>query len=95
VFPRTGVAIVVVEWTVPLGGMKIGSGPHRPRHLTAATLPVHPAPPIECFDGPGGSIEFAQHGRSFAAYLLLGPKAPARLAVRARRVVDTLRVASR
>ena len=94
-FPKTAVAIVVVERTVPIGGMKIGSGPRRPRRFTAATLPIQRAPAIECFDGPGGSAQFAEHGRSFAAYVLLGRKAPARLADRARAVLDTLHVASR
>jgi hypothetical protein len=94
-FPRTAVAIVVVEWTEPLGGMKIGSGQRRPRHFTAANLSIHRPPAIECFPGPGGSAEFAEHGRSFAAYVLLGPKAPARLAARARAVLDTLTVARR
>jgi hypothetical protein len=94
-FPKTAVAIVVVEWTQPLGGMKIGSGPRRPRHFTAANLRIQRPPAIECFDGPGGSAQFAEHGRSVAAYVLLGRNAPARLAARARAVLDTLRVASR
>ena len=75
--------------------MPNGSGPRRPRHFTAANLPIQKPPAIECFDGPGGSIQFAEHGRSFAAYVLLGRKAPARLAARARAVLDTLRVAAR
>ncbi len=95
VFPKTGVAIVVVEWTKPLGGMKIGAGPRRPRHFTAASLPVRPPPILECWDGAGGSAQWAEHGRSFAAYVLLGRKAPAALAARARAVLDTLHVASR
>jgi hypothetical protein len=94
-FPEKAVAIVVVEWTMPLGGMKIGVGPPRPRTFTSAGLPIHRAPAIECWGGPGGGIEFAEHGRSFAAYVLLGRKAPARLAARARTVLDTLRVARR
>ena len=94
-FPATAVAIVVVEWTVPLGRMKIGSGPRRPRRFTAANLRIHRPPAIECFDGPGGGAEFAQGGRSLAAYALLGRKAPSSLAVRARTVLDTLRVAPR
>lgn len=94
-FPKTAVAIVVVEWTEPLGGMRIGSGPRRPRRFTAANLRMQRPPAIECFDGPGGAAEFAEHGRSFAAYVLLGRKAPTRLASRARAVLDTLRVASR
>jgi hypothetical protein len=95
VFPKTAVAIVVVEWTRELGGMKIGTGPRRPAHFTASNLPLHRPPAIECFDGPGGSIEFAARGHSFAAYVLLGRKAPARLADRARSVLDTLQIAPR
>jgi hypothetical protein len=94
-FPRTAVAIVVVEWTRPLGGMKIGSGPKKPRHFTARNLPIHPPPIIECFGGPGGAIAFAEHGRSFAAYVLLGRGAPSRLAAQARAVLDTFRAAPR
>src|SRR5262245_49185973 len=37
-FPATEVAIVVVEWTKPIGGMKIGEGPKRPRRFTPANL---------------------------------------------------------
>jgi hypothetical protein len=94
-FPPAAVAIVVVEWTVPLGGMKLGSGPPRPRRFTAAGLPIRRPPTIECHDGPGGAAELAEHGRSLAVYVLLGPKAPRSLAVRARAVLDTLRVSSR
>jgi hypothetical protein len=94
-FPATAVAVVVVEWTKPIGGMKIGSGPHRPRHFTAANLPIHPAPGMECFAGPAGSAQWAERGHSFAAYVLLGRKAPAALAARARAVLDTLRVSPR
>jgi hypothetical protein len=93
-FPKTAVAIVVVEWTKQIGGMKIGVGPRRPRRFTAANLPIlHPI--IECFAGPGGSIQFAARRHSFAAYVMLGRKAPARLADQARAVLDTLRIAPR
>jgi hypothetical protein len=94
-FPPTAVAIVVVEWTKPIGGMKIGIGPKRPRRFTPATLPIRRPPSIECFAGPGGAAEWAERGHTFAAYVLLGRKAPCRLAARARAVLDTLRVAPR
>jgi hypothetical protein len=90
-FPSTAVAVVVVEWTKPIGGMRIGIGPHRPRRFTAVNLPVV-RPLIECFAGPGNSIQWAERGHSFAAYVMLGRKAPAGLAARARAVLDTLRV---
>jgi hypothetical protein len=91
-FPARAVAIVVVEWTQPVGGMKIGSDPRRPRHFSFA---VRRPPAIECWPGPGGGTEWAEKGRSLAAYVLLGRQAPARLASRARAVLDTLRVAPR
>jgi hypothetical protein len=93
-FPKTAVAIVVVEWTKDIGGMGIGRGPGRPRRFTAANLPVR-APIIECFAGRGGSIEFAARRHTFGAYVLLGTKAPLQLADAARAVLDTLRIAPR
>jgi hypothetical protein len=94
-FPAAAVAIVVVEWTKPIGGMKIGTGPTRPRHFTATNLSIHPAPSIECFHGPAGAAEWAERGHSLAAYVLLGRRAPAVLAAKARAVLDTLRVSRR
>jgi hypothetical protein len=93
-FPKNAVAIVVVEWTEPIGGMKIGVGPHRPHRFTAANLPVD-RPLIECFGGLGNSIQWAERGHTFGAYVLLGRKASRSLAARARAVLDTLQVARR
>lgn len=86
-FPSTAVALVVLEW-VRLRPQLLP----RPHRFTAKRLPVRPAPAIECFSGPGGSIEFSDHGRRFAAFLLLGRHAPPGLASRARSVLNTLRV---
>jgi hypothetical protein len=94
-FLATAVAIVVVEWTKPIGGMKIGVGPKRPPRFTAGNLSIRPPPIIECFDGPGGSIQWAERRHTFAAYVLLGRKAPPTLVTRSRAVLDTLRVAPR
>jgi hypothetical protein len=94
-FPTSAVAIVVVEWTQPIGGMHIGSGPARPKRFTPANLRIYRPEAIECFDGPGGSVQWAERGHSFAAYVLLGRKAPPTAAARARAVLDTLRVARR
>ena len=91
-FPRNAVAVVVVEWR-QLGRHE--RWPPRPPRFTARTLPLHPPPAIECFDGPGGSAEFADHGRHFGAYLLAGRAAPQTLVARARAVLDTLRVTPR
>ena len=88
-FPQNGVALVVLEWISP---KLAASLPPRPAHFTVNTLRVRPAPAIECFNGPGGSVQFKDHGRRFDAFLLLGKQAPARLANRARAVLNTLRV---
>jgi hypothetical protein len=69
--------------------------PRRPSHFTAANLPLHPAPAIECWDGPGGAVEFTDHGRRFGAYVMAGRRAPPALVARARAVLDTLRVTRR
>jgi hypothetical protein len=91
-FPGTAVAIVVVEWVRPT---PYAGFPRRPRRFTAATLPVRPPPALECFNGPGGGVQFVEHGRRFAIYVLLGRRAPPTLAARARAVLDTLRVKKR
>jgi hypothetical protein len=95
VIPSTAVAIVVVEWTKAIGGMRIGDELPRPGHFTATNLPVRRAPAIECWPGAGGSAQFAARGHTFGAYVLLGRKASPRLADRARAVLDTLRIAKR
>ncbi len=59
-FPPNAVAIVVVEWTKPIGGMKIGTGPKRPRRFTAANLPIHQPPDRRVLPGPGGSAQWAE-----------------------------------
>jgi len=88
-FSRRGVALVVVEWRRRYPRTR---WPRRPSTFTTRTLPLDPPPAIECFDGPGGSAQFADHGRRFGAYVLLGRDAPAVLAARARRALDTLHV---
>jgi hypothetical protein len=88
-FSKRAVAIVIVEWRRSYPGTRY---PLRPRRFTSANLKIHPPPALECFDGAGGSIQFADHGRHFGAYVLLGRQAPAALATRARAVLDTLRV---
>jgi len=90
-FASTAVALVVVEWT-RLG--RTARWAPRPSRFTSATLPVRDPPAIECFGGAGGSVQFADHGRHFGAYLLLGRNASPRLADRARGVLDTLAVAA-
>jgi hypothetical protein len=91
VFPGTAVGIVVLEWLRPTPGRF----PPRPRRFTSTNLPVRPAPSLECFPGPGGSTQFADHGRRFDAFILLGRDAPARLANLARAVLQTLEVGRR
>lgn len=88
-FSSAAVALVVVEWVRPTPGARFAP---RPRRFMPTTLPVLKPSAIECFDGPGGGVQFADHGRRFAAYILLGRRAPPRLAERARAVLDTLKV---
>ena len=86
-FPSTAVALVVLEW--------VRLTPHlplRPQRFTPKTLPVRAPPAIECFSGPGGSVQFMDHGRRFAAFLLLSRRASPELANQARAVLGTLRV---
>jgi hypothetical protein len=92
-FPADAVALVVVEWLDP--SVAGGTPPPRPGRFTRAELPLHAAPAIECFDGPGGSAQFVDRGRIFGAYVLLGPDAPDELADAARGVLDSLRVQPR
>ena len=86
-FPSDAVAIVLVEWKDP-----DGNPPPRPDRFSTNFLPLRDPPTIECFEGRGAAADFTDHGRIFAAYILLGPRAPDRLADQARRVLDTLRV---
>lgn len=88
-FSSTAVALVVLEWVRPTPGARFAP---RPRRFTSRVFPVLKPPAIECFDGPGGSVQFADHGRRFAAFILLGRHAPPSLAERARAVLDTLSV---
>jgi hypothetical protein len=90
-FPKTAVALVVVEWRHARGAIF----PPRPRRFDAHALPIQRPPAIECFDGAGGSVQFADHGRTFGAYLLVGTRARATTVAAARRVLDTLRVEAR
>jgi hypothetical protein len=87
-FSASAVAVVLVEWVRPAPGRL----PSRPRHITPADLPVRPPPALECWDGPGGAIQFEDQGRRFETFVLLGRRAPAGLAEHARRVLDTLEV---
>lgn len=89
----SAVVIVVVEWRrrSPAGTR----WPPRPHRFTARTLPVRPAPAVECFDGPGGAAEFADHGHRLGVYLMAGRRAPPRLVAQARRVLDGLRATGR
>ena len=91
-FGRSGVAIVLVEWTRPTPGARFAP---RPDRFTGETLPVKPPPALECFRGSGGAIQFRDHGRRFAAFMLVGNEATASLVTKARRVLDTLAVTKR
>ena len=89
-FPKTAVAVVVVEWTQLWHEARWKL---RPDAFTTSSLQVRPPPAIECFDGSGGSAQFVDHGRHFGAYLLAGTEAGKRIVSQARVVLDSLRVA--
>lgn len=86
-FAPTAAAIVVLEW-VRMGGRL----PPRPASFGPRTLVLHRPPAIECFDGPGGSVQFTDRRRAFGVYLLAGRKASPRTVAQARAVLDSLRV---
>jgi hypothetical protein len=86
-FRADGVALVILEWRDH--GLHM---PPRPARFTARNLPVHRPPILECWNGPGGAVQFRDHGRYFGVYLLVGREASQRAIARARRVLDTLRV---
>ncbi len=90
-FAATAVAIVVVEWRRARGAVF----PPRPRRFDGRTLRVRPPPAIECFAGAGGSVQFADRGRTFGLYLLAGVRARPETIAAARRVAESLRVARR
>jgi hypothetical protein len=87
-FPRDAVEVVVVEWT---SLYRTATWHRRPSRFIPRTLPLRPAPAVECFDGPAAATEFVDHGRHLGMYVLLGADAPRRLAARARDVLDSRR----
>jgi hypothetical protein len=89
-FAPTAVAVVVVEWGTPHSGL-----PEHPNQFSRRTIDVQPPPAIECFDGPGGSVQFVEHGRSFGAYLLAGRQATEAAIDQAQQVVNEIEVAPR
>ena len=88
-FPRSVVAIVVVEWVVELG--RDDRWAPRPREFSPGAMPLHGPPAIECFGGGGSSVECADHGRRLGAYLLVGARARPGFVTPAGAVLDTLR----
>ena len=91
-FSRSGVALVLVEWVRPTPGARFAL---RPDRFTGVSLPVIPPPALECFRGRGGSAQFRDHGRRFAAFILVGNEATPALVAKARGVLDTLAVTKR
>jgi hypothetical protein len=88
-FADDAVALVLVEWLNP---MPTTVYPERPRHFTSRELSLLPPPAIECFAGSGGSVQFADRGRTFGAYVLAGPRATEEVVEEARQVLETLDV---
>jgi hypothetical protein len=90
VIAPTTVALVLVEWVGPTPGARWKP---RPARFTSRNLPVRQGL-LECF-GRGGGMQFAERGRRFAAYLLVGRRASAASIDQARAALDTLRVVRR
>lgn len=78
------VAIVVLEWLQLETPLSV-----RPERYNARSLPLARGA-LECFKGRAGGVQFADSGRVFAAYILLGDDAAPALADRARAVLETL-----
>jgi hypothetical protein len=85
------VAIVILEWMRPTPGVRWAP---RPGRFTSRNLPVRKRA-VECFQGAGGSAQFAHRGRRFAAFVLAGPRASAGAVEQARGVLDSLRISRR
>ena len=85
VIPATAVGLILVEWVRPTPAV---TWMPRPRRFTEQNLPVRRGL-LECF-GRGGSVQFADKGRRFAAYVLAGAQASPASVRRARAVLDTL-----
>jgi len=90
-FAPQAVAIVLVEWT---GGTPGAVWKRRPAAFTERNLPVRKGL-LECFSGRGGSAQFAERGRRFAAFVLAGRRASTASIGRARAVLDSLKVTRR
>jgi len=86
-FDAKAVALVVVERNARQAAL-----PERPSEFSTRELAVQPPPAIECFDGPGGSVQFTESGRSLGAYLLVGRDAPADAVDQARAVLGRMQV---
>jgi hypothetical protein len=85
--PAADVSLAVVEWEPS----DYARPRPRPGRFTEEAFQPRPAG-IECFDGPGGTVQFAEHGRVFGAYLFVGARAPQRLIEQALDVLDRLEV---
>lgn len=89
--PPDGVYMFVAEYTRP-----------RPRGIPPG-FPLGPRPDlrniqiadeeVECWDGPGGSADFKEHGRAFRVEVLFGRRTTAAQRRRALDTLATLRVA--
>jgi hypothetical protein len=90
-FAKNAVAIVVLEW---VGNTPGTTWAKRPRRFTRHALPVRVGG-VECFEGAGGSAQFVDHGRRFAAFLLAGSHARAATVTEARVALDSLQVTRR
>ena len=95
VFAPTGAMVLVMEYTSQIGG-PIANYPLRPERFGGAGAGQAerrlPAGGLECFDGPGWVFMFAERGRRFLAWVLLGSKATPAVEAEALEVLATLTV---
>jgi hypothetical protein len=88
--PPDGVYIVVAEYTKPPPpGIPPGNPPGPRGDLTH--LNIRPSE-VECWNGPGGSVSFREHGRDYHVELLLGRRVTAAQRRRALAALASLRV---
>lgn len=89
--PERAAMVVVLEWRhrelQPRGPLP------PPTDVRPADLHLR-AGNVECFAGPGGSVQVGDGGRVWGAYVMLGRRAPARARAEALEVVRSLRATS-
>ena len=95
VFAPAGAMVLVMEYTSQIGGPIANCSARPERFGGAGARPDArrlPAGGFECLTGPGWVFMFADLGRRFPAWLVLGPEAKAAVKAEALAVLTTLTV---